>query len=382
MNKNILIISNHLHYFNMGGVEEYARNLILTLRDKYNVYEFGISILGKNETNKCIPDDNICSVSNQTIFLINEAYSFRANSLFKKIKKLIMLRKINISIKKQLNNFIEEKKELGVTFDLYIFNTKDIVLKGIDYNKAIFCQHNDNRYFNSNISIKTKLIQFFINRTTKNIWKEAKYTSTMNIDGLFYNKDISNILKTFSFINEKKSHLPFYKSKDICFVGRPIKEKGIYQIDEFAKKYKINIDVFGPQTKEIEDCKSINYKNQITPENASIIFSNYKLCILFSDEEGLSLVLANSLRNGTPIITRKNGWYNEKLLNENNDLRFDILDENAYKQIRNILDNCIIWEEYSKKAYDLYDSLFKNFDFSTDWNNFVEKILNENKLEG
>jgi glycosyltransferase involved in cell wall biosynthesis len=164
--------------------------------------------------------------------------------------------------------------------------------------------------------------------------------------------------------------------KQIIFVGRLSKEKGIHTVIKTAKNLPNEIDLIivgsGPEenfvVESIKNHKNIHYLGYQPKEKTIPLIRGSKLLIQPSLAEGISGSLLEAMACKTPVITTNIGGNVE--LFENNKSGILIEPENSeelLKKIVSLLDNPVKLEQISNSAFNTVQQY--------DWSNIGKKYL-------
>ena len=216
-----------------------------------------------------------------------------------------------------------------------------------------------------------KTAQNLSNRYEQNAlkWSDAITTGSKEAFN-YYSKFQSNVffVPNAIDIDSLPSQIDKRFDKQIIFVGRLSKEKGIHTVIESAKNLPKDIDLIivgnGPEEnfvlESIKNHKNIHYLGYQSKEKTIPLIRGSKLLIQPSLAEGISATLLESMACNTPIITTKVGGNIELF---NNDTGILIEPENPKEllnEIISIIDNKERLEKISKLAF----SEVQNYDWS------------------
>jgi len=241
--------------------------------------------------------------------------------------------------------------------------------------------------------IFSEQIDILHGKTTGNLSKKYEFNAIKSADAItvvskeafdYYSKygynvhQIPNAIDISSFPLKKDRRY----NKQIIFVGRLSKEKGVNSLLKIAEKLKSDIHLIilgiGPEEKTIKhlmgNYQNIHYLGYQNKENTIALIRGSDILIQPSLVEGISSTILESMACKTPIITsnvggnmelitnKENGFLTnpndyEKIL-ENIDLllsdkqQINKITENAFKTVKNY-----DWEFIGAKYLELYSSL-------------------------
>ena len=308
---------------------------------------------------------------------------FRVYKLKQRIKKLINKEKFNIinTHFPHLNFFIHKSIKIPLISHWHGADVKNKPLKVFDKNLLINFNIRDLLF---KIYKKFNVFNFHLARFVVVHGKASKNTA---IKKYYVNKNKIKINPYGVDTYNKKNntiHEEFNLSKDtkiILSAGRIVKDKGVEEFCELAKKIqnnKIKFIYLGTYRKrEYYDYIIKRYsKYVIFPGNRLDIASFYKssyLFLLLSRRESAGLVMAEAMNFGIPLI----GWniigVNEIIKNENNGQLIRYKDtEKLRKVVKNLLLNKKKYLSMSKNSLES----FKNYKIQASTNRLL-KIFNE-----
>ena len=177
-------------------------------------------------------------------------------------------------------------------------------------------------------------------------------------------------------IDSLSSKIDVRYDKQIIFVGRLSKEKGIHTVIKTAKNLPNDVDLIivgsGPEenfvVESIKNHKNIHYLGYQPKEKTIPLIRGSKLLIQPSLAEGISGSLLEAMACKTPVITTNIGGNVE--LFENNKSGILIEPENSeelLKKIVSLLDNPVKLEQISNSAFNTVQQY--------DWSNIGKKYL-------
>lgn len=155
--------------------------------------------------------------------------------------------------------------------------------------------------------------------------------------------------------------------KQIAFVGRLSKEKGIKQLLAISKALpNITVDVYGdgPEKTYLSEHKSDNLKMHGQVTDMAGVWKNIKLLLLPSEYEGLPMVVLEAMSRGIPVIAsdvgdlhkvvkhQNNGWLISKKITKSYVNAINQFTAMTDKQMLDLRDNAqrTIEERYSAKV--------------------------------
>lgn len=195
----------------------------------------------------------------------------------------------------------------------------------------------------------------------------------------YYNKFQSNIffIPNAIHIDSLPSDIDKRFEKQIIFVGRLSKEKGIHTVIESAKNLPSDIDLIivgnGPEenfvVESIKNYKNIHYLGYQPKEKTIPLIRGSKLLIQPSLVEGISTSLLEAMACKTTIIATNVGGNIELLENHKTGVLIEPKNsEELLKEIIFLLNNPKISEEISNAAFDDVQQY--------DWSNVGKKYVN------
>ncbi len=171
-----------------------------------------------------------------------------------------------------------------------------------------------------------------------------------------------------------------YKIIKFLYCGNIQKSKGIHKIikaiDETNMQnnfYKIKLDIFGMKFEEINlDFDFINYKGKLETKERLENMINYDCLILASHNEGLPMILIESLSIGLPFITTKVGAVEDLLIKN-----YPYVCKNNIESIKEKINQFCI--DLTKNKNQLNKILINNYELFS--NNFKYSIFEKNIRE-
>jgi len=165
--------------------------------------------------------------------------------------------------------------------------------------------------------------------------------------------------------------------KQIIFVGRLSKEKGIETLIEVSKNLPNDINLLivgsGPESEKIkklsETLDNIHYLGYQTHENSIKLIRGSNILIQPSLHEGISTTILESMACKIPIIASNLGGNKELILdNQNGFLINPEFVDDIIKKIIMILDDELLAKKFGEKSFEL----IKHYD----WSKIGQKYLN------
>tara|TARA_Y100000589_G_C27144275_1_gene626106 strand:+ start:26 stop:1120 length:1095 start_codon:yes stop_codon:yes gene_type:complete len=246
----------------------------------------------------------------------------------------------------------------------------------------------DNAYFNSSF-YKKIMISMILENSFKIIFLSKIFENNNRIKNI-KNKIIvlpnalcknDCLLSRRLFRKKVKNKKKYSKIINLLFCGNIQKDKGINKILEAIdainfeeKAYNIKLDIYGMKFENINlNYKFIEYKGKLDTNKRLEKMSQYDCLILASNNEGLPMILIESLSIGLPFITSKVGAIDDLLIenypyicevnidsikNKINEFCSDLLD-NKDKLNRIITDNNKLF--IKKFKYSIFEKNIKKF---------------------
>lgn len=245
---------------------------------------------------------NFFKMTTTDIYLVNSAIrGKRVTNVSKKsyLDEIKRIRDIKIQIKNQLTHNQIDIIHYNASCSFWGLIKDYVILKNID--TAIFYQcHCDlNRALNNRMSAfifsliceKAKCIGVL----NKSSYDKAKiYTERVKLVPNFISGEIKNI----EVYNEE--------IKKVCYVGRIVKDKGIYELLSAAKKLSdINFLIVGPEDEKINEELLSDNVTMVGPKSNSEVMKILRdsdIYILPSYTEGFPLGVLEAMSCGLPII--------------------------------------------------------------------------------
>jgi len=207
-----------------------------------------------------------------------------------------------------------------------------------------------------------KTAQNLSNRYEQNALKWSDAITTGSKEAFdYYSKFQSNIffIPNAIDIDSLPSQIDQRFDKQIIFVGRLSKEKGIHTVIESAKNLPTDIDLIivgnGPEEnfvlESIKNHKNIHYLGYQPKEKTIPLIRGSKLLIQPSLAEGISSTLLESMACNTPVIATKVGGNIELFNNDTGILIEPENPEELLNEIISTIDNKEKLEKISKLAF-------------------------------
>ena len=218
----------------------------------------------------------------------------------------------------------------------------------------------------------------FLNKYEKNAFTWADVVTAGSTEAYnYYKKFGTNVFFVPNGIDIKSlpSGIDTKYKKQIIFVGRLSKEKGIHTVIEVAKNLPKDIDLLivgdGPEKfsviESIKNFSNIHYLGYQSKEKTIPLIRGSKLLIQPSLAEGISATLLESMACNTPVIATKVGGNIELFNNDNGILIEPENPRELLNEIISTIDNKEKLEKISKLAF----SEVQNYT----WSNIGQKYL-------
>lgn len=362
MKKILLIIPTQLE--KLGGTEKYNKTLIEIIKENYQFVDIDVVILEKSDVHNFKKEklnyffSNLKYDNNSRFFLkkaIGESY------IYAHTRKLVY--------------YLEQTNH----YDM-IINSTWITFNKLEYkNKYFLIQHDslDKYLFKFNVSVLSSLRNFFRFFLLKN--KISKKLSNI----IVYDTNNKNIVKKLTNANIYAIPLSAANNsiqildkeilknrKKIIYLGRINQtQKNLNKLIEMNEHLNL-IDFYGESYSNLDDQikkKLIDknwYYGYIDEQNSKFnVIKKYKFMILYSNYEGFSYSLVESLMNGVPIIVKDSylsasflcNPHTGLLLNKDNDIKKDI------KLIKDFYN--MNFDKYIKMCENCVDFYNKNLSF-------------------
>lgn len=365
MNKKEIIIFTEYFIPKLGGVERYTDKLVSELKTKYNITII-TSKLDEVEEYEEKENVRIFRVPIHNIF--KNRYALIKNN--KKLKEII--------------------KEMDKTkYDFLLCQTRFFPLSyfGVKYAKKHNIPVMVVEHGSSHFTVNNKVLDFFghiyEHQLTKAVKKKCdmfygvsercvSWLKHFKIDakGVLYNSIDQNDYDKYKdkyFFKKNKKEI------NICYAGRLIKEKGLYELcdafNKLSKKYKnINLQIAGDGP-ILEDLKEKYSKNKKISFLGKLNFDNvmklYNSCDIFvypsMYAEGLPTSILEAGLMKCAVVATDRGGTVEVITHKKDGLICEENTESIYENIKYLLDNPKIIEEYSEK---LHKRIKENFTWS------------------
>lgn len=373
MKKKELIIFSEYFLPKLGGVERYTDKLLTELKHKYN-----ITIVTTELDN--IPDyeeyDNVRIFRIPVFKIFKNRYALIKNN--KKLKKII--KKLN---EKKYDFLICQTRFFPTSyFGVKYAKKKKIPVMVIEHGSSHFTVNNKILDFFGKIyehwltrKIKKNCHLFYGVSERCNSWlKHFKIDS----NGVLYNSIDHHDYEKFK---DKYYFKKNQKEINICFAGRLIKEKGVYELcDAFTKlsndynNIKLHIAGDGPiledLTKKYSNNKKIHFLGKL---NFDKVMSLYNSCDIFvypsMYPEGLPTSILEAGLMKCAVIATDRGGTVEVITHKKDGLICEENTESIYTNLKYLLDNSDMIKEYSEK---IHNRITKHFT----WNVTAMKLSN------
>lgn len=291
------------------------------------------------------------------------------------------------------------KKLMKIKFDFVMINTRfyvhslyGAVFAKVQRTRCIIIDHGTShlRLHNKMLDLAeniyehsiTKLEQLFCNEFYGVSMASVEWLKHFHIyaRGALYNAvDVDQILQI------KKGKLRDYRQEYsipenavmICFTGRLIKEKGIYQLitsvcnlNHDNKKYYLLVAGDGEEYQQIEHMKSeeIVLLGRISLEEVIGLLAQADIFCLPSDSEGFSSSVLEAAACKCFVVTTERGGSKELIIDKDHGI---IIPDNNVETIMNALKEASVNEAYRKSATDAtYDRLTHNYT----WDIIAQKV--------
>ena len=371
MNKKEIIIFTEYFIPMLGGVERYTDKLVNELKSKYN-----ITII----TSKLDEVEEYEEKENVRIFRVP-------------IHKIFKNRYALIKNNKKLKQIIKEMNK--TKYDFLLCQTRFFPLSyfGVKYAKKnnipVMVIEHGSSHFTVNNKVLDFLGHIYEHKLTNAVKKKCDlfygvsercvlWLKHFKIDakGVLYNSIDQNDYDKYKdkyFFKKNKKEI------NICYAGRLIKEKGLYELcdafNKLSKDYKnikLQIAGDGPILEDLKEKYSKNKKIKFLGKlNFDNVMKLYNSCDIFvypsMYAEGLpTSILEAGLMKCTVVATDRGGTV-EVITNKKDGLICEENTESIHDNIKYLLDNPKIMEEYSEK---LHKRIIENFT----WNVTAEKL--------
>lgn len=371
MKKLEIIIFTEYYLPKLGGVERYTDKLINELKRKYNI---SIVTTQLDDLPKYEEKENI------------KIYRIPVFSIFKNRYALIKMNKeLKTLIKK-----IDEKKYNFLICQTRFFPTSYFGVKFAKKRKipVMVIEHGS-----SHFTVNNKVLDFFghiyEHLLTKKIKKNCDifygvsercnmWLKHFNIEskGVLYNSIDQNDFKKYK---DKYYFKPNKNNINICFAGRLIKEKGVYELcdafNELSKNYKnikLQIAGDGPILKDLKnkyiDNKRINFLGKLNFDNVMSLYNSSDIFVYPSMyPEGLPTSILEAGLMKCAVIATDRGGTIEVITHKQDGLICEENTKSIHDNLKLLLDNVELIDVYSKK---LHNRIVNNFT----WNVTAKKL--------
>ncbi|MDK2819276.1 MAG: glycosyltransferase [Mycoplasmataceae bacterium] len=385
--KKILIISGNNHTFT-SGADMYTSRIISILKKQgcsIDEYSFEINISNK-DNNK---EKKVRIISPNKTF--NDCNGSKLKWLIKNIYNVVY------RSRRQLDKLIKDY-DLIIDASLLLVRSKKL----LNSDKYLYIQHQNIDFFEMKRYGILTPIAFFLIRAAgfKNCFKMAKNIVFYDEKNKKYIEDkykFKDHSKYFTIINSNLTRKTIEKNKkikenvyktnefynDINYIGRITKEqKRMNDVDKIFRRTNTKLDAygFGTYASKLSNNPNINYHGKIEHKDVLSTNSHSKFSLLFSDYEGLSTSMVESICSLTPIIIR-DSHHSAKFLVDNNKNGFllknkssireyakiiDEINELPMEKLKELSDNCykfaienLLFETFEKKWIDVYHEMTK-----------------------
>lgn len=379
MEKKEIIIFSEYYLPKLGGVERYTNKLVEELKVKYNI-TIVTTILDGVESYEQQENVRILRVPVYNIF--KNRYAF--------IKKNKKLKEIMREIGKVKYNFLICQTRF---FPMTSFGAKYAKKNRIP---MIVIEHGS-----SHFSINNRILDFFgkiyehhiTNRLKKkcsNYYGVSErcvsWLKHFKIDalGVLYNsidhKDYKKFKDKYYFKNNGKDI-------NICYAGRLIKEKGVYELcdafNQLIKEYKnikLNIAGDGPILNDLKlkysNNKNIKFLGKLDFENVMKLYNSCDIFVYPSMyPEGLPTSILEAGLMKCAVVATDRGGTIEVITHNKDGLICEENIQSIHDNIKKLLDNHKLLDEYKEK---LHKRIIENFT----WNVTAKKLSDIIEKEG
>jgi glycosyltransferase involved in cell wall biosynthesis len=231
-----------------------------------------------------------------------------------------------------------------------------VIIKLLSGSKLIFC----------NLNVNTIYLDLLVNRIFHSFADKVLTISKDLQNNLRKNGIIATSVNGVGFDNSLyKNHKKMPKKYDAIFVGRHIKEKGIFDlleiwnllINNFKKKISlvtigdVPVYLYDDLTQKIKEYKLekfITFKKNLTEDEKINHYFQSKLCVFPSHQEGWGIVPLEALAAGIPVILYDLLVYKESI-GESRAV-FKIKENNNEAFVQKIIELLKITDKYEKDA--------------------------------
>ena len=171
------------------------------------------------------------------------------------------------------------------------------------------------------------------------------------------------------------------QSKNLVYIGRIIKEKGIFEIIKASKliNSKIRIDIYGPLQNGLKQTifdknKNISYRGVVNPKNIYKTLVNYDLLLFptYYPGEGYPGIIIEALNVGMPIICTN--WLAIKDILDKDSTMF--IEPKNYISLANAIDKVFINKKLYKNLCSGAKKRGQIFDMEDLYNNYTKLHFN------
>lgn len=385
MNKIITFnIFSHFYIPHIGGVERYTANLATQLVKKghsVNVITTNHNNLGFKST---VDGINIYRLS--SVILINKNFPIPYNpyELFRVIIECYSRKYRNVTI---ANTRIYLTTLLGLIISNFFGKTKHkiVIEHGSDFRKY------GGRSKQLIIRMYEYTITFILKLLKPRFYAVSERSSNwLNTFGISSEGVLYNGVDLPEFENNQKDSV-----KQLLFVGRIIKAKGVFQLlDGFTKfqtlkdsgNYKLLFIGDGEDILELKKQVSVNNIQNVEiignlpyHETLRYISNSYALICPSIEAEGLPTVILEAGFYNVPIITSTTGGVTELLRDKESDILLkSVSADTIYKSLTELSNN---YNYYKKKSTHLSHYIRTNFVWDKLIDTFLGSILNDEDID-
>lgn len=371
MEKKEIIIFTEYYLPKLGGVERYTDKLINELKKKCNItlVTTQLDALPKYEEKENIKIHRIPVFS-----IFKNRYALIKNN--KELKEII--KKID---EKKYNFLICQTRFFPTSyFGVKFAKKRNIPVMVIEHGSSHFTVNNKVLDFFGRIyehlltkKIKKNCNMFYGVSERCNMWlKHFKIESK----GVLYNSiDQNDYIK----YKDKYYFKPNKKDINICFAGRLIKEKGVYELcdafNELSKNYKnikLQIAGDGPILEDLKnkyiDNKRINFLGKLNFDNVMRLYNSCEIFVYPSMyPEGLPTSILEAGLMKCAVIATDRGGTVEVITHKQDGLICEENTKSIFDNLKLLLDNVELIDVYSEK---LHNKIVNNFT----WNVTAKKL--------
>jgi len=343
-----------------GGIENYIRTLCLHSSSK----KFDITIctfLGKNTSvivNELLNNGiKIIPLEKSWFEKIDNRYLcfFLKNSFFAYFNKLLHLKKILVNEKPDLAIAHGEDSELITAFTYSSFKKVNVI-----HGESYFPVNPFYKFLLNSFARKRYDFTIVVNEKLKKIPKKL---------GIQYSIVKSGInLKRFN-ITRHQLNLQEGSIK-IGFIGRVVKDKGVFELLEAFKLIKqkqrnIELKIAGDgkaliqlqnKARELEFSKDIKFYGEVSL--SELFYKEIDILVLPSISEGLPVTILEGMASGVIIVASNVGGITEVIKNEHNGL---LINGSNPDEITNAIEKLVINPLLCKELMSRANKTVKNF---------------------